>query len=317
MRWKNVISGVLLVLLLHPVATVMAACLTETPGISPDLHWPVPGVVINGWTLDCATDRGHRGIDIAATEGEQILAAAAGTVAFTGYTPAEGGSLTVAISHDNGIRSTYLQLQAISVASGQQVTAGEPIGTSNGAPLHFGLKLTGTTDRYINPLDYLPGPGGSEQPADPVIVADTIMPAVETPPATVTAATAAPVTAEVPLARDNLQAMPALSPAAAVNQLQAEPLPGTLAPAGAILTMPAAGNGLAAAIGGKFIDNRNGAAPALSAGIESVTGPASNKSEPMNGCLIAAIGLALVVATAAAGGSFSGARDPHPAIVVG
>lgn len=306
-----------MILLLHPVATVIAACVTAAPATSPDLLWPVPGVIVNDWSLDCATDRGHRGIDIATTGGEQVLAAAPGIVAFTGYTPAEGGSLTVAISHDNGIRSTYLQLQAITVTSGQPVAAGEPIGTSNGAPLHFGLKLAGTTDRYLNPLDYLPGPGGSDQPADPVTVEEAPLPAVEAPPAPVTTTTARPVTTDAPIARDNLQAMPAVSPTAAVSQRQTGTLPVILAPSGAVQTTPAAGNVLAAAIGGRIIASHGSAAPPLSAGIESSNAPASKQSEPVSGYLIAAIGLALVVTTSVAGGIFSGTREPQTAFSAG
>jgi hypothetical protein len=123
---------------------------------------------------------GHRGIDIAAPFGSDLLAAADGTVAFAGWV---GGSLFISIDHPDGVRTTYSWLSAVSVAKGAQVTKGQRIGaTGHGHPdvatphLHFGARV-GTT--YLDPMLLLvPGDvsglihlaplgGGPLDPGDP------------------------------------------------------------------------------------------------------------------------------------------------------
>lgn len=69
--------------------------------------------------------------------------------------------MTVAIVHAGGLRSTYLHLQSLSVSEGARVDAGETIGTSDGAPLHFGLKLDDAGGTYFNPLEFLPAPAAA------------------------------------------------------------------------------------------------------------------------------------------------------------
>ncbi|GBE57765.1 murein hydrolase activator NlpD precursor [bacterium BMS3Abin01] len=123
------------------------------------LEWPAAGDIATGWSLSPATDRGHRGIDIDTAPGSPVTAAAAGVVAFAGYTPAEGGGLTIAIEHQGGLRSTYLQLDTTVVATGQTVSRGEMLGRAGDKPLHFGLKYLPPHRRsriYLNPMDYLP-----------------------------------------------------------------------------------------------------------------------------------------------------------------
>ncbi|MHB8966807.1 MAG: murein hydrolase activator EnvC family protein [Thermoleophilia bacterium] len=318
MRWKPFICGALLFLLLYPATTAIAACLSGTTAAPPDLRWPAPGAVVNGWSLDCATGRGHRGIDIATTGGEQVRAAGAGTVAFTGYTPAEGGSLTVAISHEGGVRSTYLQLEAISVAAGQQVVAGDPVGTSNGQPLHFGLKLPGASDRYLNPLDYLPAPAGSGlQPIEPVAVTETLPPpAGELPSSAVTVTVAAEVPAgvAVPSPRPDDMQQPVTSTVAAVAPGQAPaPVVTRQAPSSPILGKPSTYGSLMAVSGNGTITSRGNTAPPLSAALVTGPGSASGRSKPAGGYLSAIMGLILVALTAVAGRSFAGGRqEPAP-----
>jgi hypothetical protein len=118
--------------------------------------WPINGQVTEGWSLVCNSDRGHRGIDIEAPAGSFIKAAASGIVSFAGYTPAEGGSTTVSITHPGGLRSTYLHFDQVLVSPGQEISQNQVIGTSAGPIIHFGLKtLAGDKDIYFNPLDYL------------------------------------------------------------------------------------------------------------------------------------------------------------------
>ncbi|WP_345699177.1 M23 family metallopeptidase [Kitasatospora terrestris] len=99
---------------------------------------------------------GHRGVDLAASEGATVRAAAPGVVTFSGMV---AGRPVVTVTHPGSgsppLRTTYLPV-AGSVAVGTSVAAGRPIGTvatgtghcATGC-LHWGL-LRG--DRYLDPL---------------------------------------------------------------------------------------------------------------------------------------------------------------------
>jgi murein DD-endopeptidase MepM/ murein hydrolase activator NlpD len=99
---------------------------------------------------------GHRGVDLAAHEGQPVRAVAAGTVTHVGVL---GGRGTVTVLHPSGVRSTYEPVEG-SVTLGQVVAAGEIIGTlsavgSHCAPdacLHLGAIHDGT---YLDPLTLL------------------------------------------------------------------------------------------------------------------------------------------------------------------
>ena len=137
------------------VGMVWAACAGEAAVPPEGFTWPVKGAVSQAWSLDCRTDKGHRGIDISVAPGEAISAAAGGTVSFSGYTPAEGGGITVTVDHAGGLRTTYLHLQSALVSKSQTVTQGQQIGISNGAALHFGVK-DAVGDIYYDPAGLLP-----------------------------------------------------------------------------------------------------------------------------------------------------------------
>ncbi|WP_406318039.1 M23 family metallopeptidase [Streptosporangium sp. NBC_01639] len=95
---------------------------------------------------------GHRGVDLAATPGERVRAAGAGTVGYAGPLAERG---VVSVLHADGLRTTYLPLRS-SVRRGQQVERGEVIGVVQDVPghcpascLHWGL----LRDRlYLDPL---------------------------------------------------------------------------------------------------------------------------------------------------------------------
>ncbi|MBE9033269.1 M23 family metallopeptidase [filamentous cyanobacterium LEGE 11480] len=88
----------------------------------------------------------HSGIDISATTGSQVFAAASGTVAFVG-TKGSYGNLIV-INHAQGYQTRYAQLATMGVKRGQRVRRGQKIGTvgqsgrpsSASAHLHFELR---------------------------------------------------------------------------------------------------------------------------------------------------------------------------------
>jgi hypothetical protein len=162
--------------------TVLAACADPPLPVS-GLTWPAEGDVTRGWTLDCISDSGHRGIDIATTPGANIVAASSGTISFAGYTPAEGGGLTISVSHPGGFRSTYLHLESISVEPGQFVDEGQALGVAGDYSVHFGLKMDDGHDAYYDPSDYLIPRVVVK--AEPDVVDPVITPAQPTPVSTV------------------------------------------------------------------------------------------------------------------------------------
>ncbi|WP_245633942.1 murein hydrolase activator EnvC family protein [Amycolatopsis jejuensis] len=96
---------------------------------------------------------GHRGVDLDAAAGQQVLAADMGVVVFAGQVAGQG---VVALDHDGGLHTTYLPITP-SVAPGDQVYRGQVLGTTvaghPGCPatvcLHWGARR-GT--EYIDPL---------------------------------------------------------------------------------------------------------------------------------------------------------------------
>ena len=106
---------------------------------------PVPGTVAWSWPLrpaprvlrgfDVLPSRyaaGHRGVDLAAEPGAQVLAAAAGTVTFA--EPVAGRGVVV-VAHADGLRTTYEPLLP-GVRAGEGVRAGAVLGTLAPAPRH-------------------------------------------------------------------------------------------------------------------------------------------------------------------------------------
>ena len=98
----------------------------------------------------------HTGIDIGASTGTNIKAAAGGTVIFSGWKGTLGK--LVVVSHGNGIQTYYAHCSSLLVSSGQTVSAGQLIakvgstGRSTGPHLHFEIRLNGSA---INPQSYI------------------------------------------------------------------------------------------------------------------------------------------------------------------
>jgi murein DD-endopeptidase MepM/ murein hydrolase activator NlpD len=105
-------------------------------------------------------NRGHRGVDLAATPGQAVYAAAAGTVVFAGEL---AGRPLVSIAHPGGLRTSYEPVKP-SVRVGQVVGEGAVIGELQpghaGCPaaacLHWGA-MWGPAARadYVDPLGLL------------------------------------------------------------------------------------------------------------------------------------------------------------------
>ena len=98
----------------------------------------------------------HKGLDIGASYGASIVAAADGTVSYAGYNNGMGNY--VMISHGSGLYTVYGHASALLVSTGDKVTAGQTIaqvgstGISTGNHLHFGVSLNGS---YVSPWNYL------------------------------------------------------------------------------------------------------------------------------------------------------------------
>ncbi len=98
----------------------------------------------------------HTGLDIAASSGTAIKAAASGTVTFAGYKGSYG--YLVKIKCDNGYEMWYGHCSKLYVRNGQRVSAGEKIaavgstGNSTGPHLHFEIRKNG---KALNPQKYM------------------------------------------------------------------------------------------------------------------------------------------------------------------
>ena len=104
-------------------------------------------------------DRGfHRGIDIAAPLGAEVLASRGGTVFATGEDPELG--IYVILQHEAGYSTAYGHLQSIRVRLNQSVRSGTIVGyvgttgLSTGPHLHFEVRSGGSPR---NPAEYLHG----------------------------------------------------------------------------------------------------------------------------------------------------------------
>lgn len=99
----------------------------------------------------------HQGLDIGASYGSSIVAAADGVVFTADYQPNGAGNYVV-LSHGGGLYTVYMHCSSLAVSAGQQVKRGETIayvgstGISTGNHLHFGVQLG---DNYVNPWTYL------------------------------------------------------------------------------------------------------------------------------------------------------------------
>lgn len=106
---------------------------------------PVPGASTN-----------HKGVDLAAPYGADILASAAGVVTTSRYSASAGNYIVIA--HGNGVSTVYMHASSLLVSVGETVSQGQVIakvgstGYSSGNHLHFGVIKNGS---YVDPLGYI------------------------------------------------------------------------------------------------------------------------------------------------------------------
>ena len=98
----------------------------------------------------------HTGLDISASTGTPIKAAASGTVTFSGRKGSYGNLIVV--THGNGVQTYYGHCSALYASTGQQVSQWQTIaavgstGNSTGPHLHLEIRVNGVA---YNPQNYL------------------------------------------------------------------------------------------------------------------------------------------------------------------
>jgi murein hydrolase activator len=136
------------------------------------LPWPVDGNVLYRFGPDRKPDGivlKNQGIGISAPAGTPVRAVESGVVeyasAFPGYGP------TVIVSHGGGYRTLYLYLRNISVQVGQQIAAGQTVGTvggeqtAEGAHIEFQVRVpVGSASEPVDPLAWLRSRAARQQP---------------------------------------------------------------------------------------------------------------------------------------------------------
>lgn len=146
-----------------PVVNPAPAAQEEAEAAAPTYIWPledadaaVTGAY--GWMVHPLTAQKsfHNGIDLDAEAGQNVLAAAAGTVLDCSYSDAYGYSVT--LEHKNGVQTMYAHLSKFYVESGDTVSQGQVIaaagatGWVTGTQLHLSVFLDGEA---VDPLDAL------------------------------------------------------------------------------------------------------------------------------------------------------------------
>ena len=117
---------------------------------------PVSGTITSRYGLRSRDN--HKGLDIGASYGTSIVAAAGGTVTTSAYGYNGGYGNYVIISHGNGIQTLYGHCSSLCVSQGETVTQGQLIakvgstGLSTGNHCHFEVRVNGVTQ---NPQNYV------------------------------------------------------------------------------------------------------------------------------------------------------------------
>ncbi|MFE0452514.1 peptidoglycan DD-metalloendopeptidase family protein [Streptomyces sp. NPDC058914] len=162
-------AALLLGLLITAVASFARAAPAPPAPAAPPPPAPVPAIgrswpvgtrpaVLRGWEPPATVyARGHRGVDLEAPAGSPVRAVTGGRVSFAGRV-AGRGVVSVELTGTD-LRTTYEPVTA-SVRKGDEVAAGEPVGTVEATGshcaatcVHWGL-LRG--EAYLDPLSLLP-----------------------------------------------------------------------------------------------------------------------------------------------------------------
>lgn len=145
------------------VATTTAPAVTAPPTVSSTTNsstpvgswrWTTDGKIIDNFS---AAEGGNKGIDIAGSRGQSIVATASGRVVYAGNALRGYGNLII-IKHNDDYLSAYAHNDTMLVREQQEVKAGQKIATmgstgTSSVRLHFEIRYKG---KSVNPLRYLP-----------------------------------------------------------------------------------------------------------------------------------------------------------------
>ena len=142
----------------HPAATPAhndSAAVDPAPAGSTNFSWPMQGRILSNYGSTAGGSR-NDGINIAATDGEPIRAAADGTVSYTGNDLKSYGNLTL-IKHAGDYVTAYAHAERFVVNRGDHVARGQVIGYAgrsgdvSSTQLHFEIRR-GVTPVNPRPL---------------------------------------------------------------------------------------------------------------------------------------------------------------------
>ncbi len=127
---------------------------TSTSSPISSWRWPTEGKVIENFS---AAEGGNKGIDIAGSKGQAVIATANGRVVYAGNALRGYGNLII-IKHNDDYLSAYAHNDTMLVREQQEVKAGQKIATmgstgTSSTRLHFEIRYKG---KSVNPLRYLP-----------------------------------------------------------------------------------------------------------------------------------------------------------------
>ena len=113
--------------------------------------WPCKGTVVKNFSS------ANKGIDLAGNRGQDVNAAASGTVVYSGNALRGYGNLVI-INHDDNFLSAYAHNDMLLVREGQKVKIGQVIAKmgstdTSRVQLHFEIRHKGNS---VNPRNYLP-----------------------------------------------------------------------------------------------------------------------------------------------------------------
>ncbi|MDZ7894451.1 MAG: M23 family metallopeptidase [Sphingobium sp.] len=143
----------------RPLSTAMP--IAEPGSFSGRFNWPIDGALLSRFGPG-VSGVVNEGIDIRATKGTPIKAAADGVVAYAGDEIGVYGGL-ILIVHGSGWVTAYGHADRVDVVRGQKITRGQVIGLSGDSgrhvdqpKLHFEIRRN---RQPVNPLQYLPAKG--------------------------------------------------------------------------------------------------------------------------------------------------------------
>ncbi|MDH5636854.1 MAG: M23 family metallopeptidase [Nitrospinota bacterium] len=133
--------------------------LLDPPALPLPFIWPIAKVDVSS-PFGKRDGRWHKGMDLRGPQGTPILAAAGGTVVYSGVGETGYGN-TVIIDHGEGVATLYSHNRRNVFRAGATVRQGETIayvgktGAATGYHVHFEIRLVG---RPLDPTKLLPPP---------------------------------------------------------------------------------------------------------------------------------------------------------------